>query len=117
MKLLAIWVDVAVFGIDITPVLFSVGPGEGGLVGILSGRLLVLGLPLGLLLLLSDFLHLFRHVLLDVRFRGVGEKSGQGHQLCVAGAVAGDVGGIHASGDDSALVDEHTSDWCLIGLQ
>lgn len=35
----------------------------------------------------------------------------------MASAVAGDVSGIHASGDDSAIVDKHASHRCLVGLQ
>lgn len=44
----------------------------------------------------------------------VGDEGGYGHELGVTGAVAGDVGGIHALGDDLVVVDENTTDGCLI---
>lgn len=107
MELLAVWVDMAIFGVDITPLLVGVGPQQWRLVGLLAGGTLVLGLSLRLLGLF----------ILDVCLRGVRKKSSQSHQLRMAGTVAGDIGGIHAPGNNSAIVDEYASDRRLIGLQ
>lgn len=107
MELLAIGVDVAVLGVDVTPLLFGIGPLQKRLVGLLACGTFVLGLSL-------RFLGLF---LLHVRVRGVGKEGGQSHELGMAGTVAGDIGGIHAPGNDPPVVDEYTSYRCLVGLQ
>lgn len=52
MELLAVRVDVAVFGIDITPLLVGIGSLQRRLVGLLAGGSLILGLLLGFLGLL-----------------------------------------------------------------
>lgn len=116
VEFLSIGIDVAVLGVDITPILFGVGSMGVGSVDLLAGTL-VFRLLLRLLLLRRPVLHLVRCLLLHVRLRSVGKKRGQGHQLRMAGAVAGDVGGVHASGDDSAIMDEDTADRRLVGLQ
>ncbi len=40
----------------------------------------------------------------------VGEQGSDGHILCVASAVAGDVGGIHSLGNNFAVVDQDAAD-------
>lgn len=107
MELLAVWVDMAILGIDITPLLVGVGPHQWRLVGLLAGGTLVTGLSLG------SLGHCFLHVCL----RGVRKKSSEGHQLGMASTIAGDIGGIHAPGNDSPIVDEYAADRRLIGLQ
>lgn len=91
MEFLTIRVDVAIARVDIAPLLVGIGPGHWWLaLGLLS---------------------------FDIRIRGVGEEGGECHQLCVAGAITGDVGGIHALGNDSSIMDKYTSNRCLIGPQ
>lgn len=46
-----------------------------------------------------------------------GDERGKGHELGVSSTVSGDVGGVHASGDDLVLVDEDAADRCLVGSE
>lgn len=45
---------------------------------------------------------------------GDGEQGRDGHELGMSGAVAGDVCGVHALGDDVAIVDQDTADGRLV---
>lgn len=44
-----------------------------------------------------------------------GEQGRNGHELGVTGSIAGDVGCVHASGDDLAFVDNDAADRSLVG--
>lgn len=46
-----------------------------------------------------------------------GKERGDGHELGVSSTVSGDVGGVHATGDDLVLVDENAADRCLVGSE
>jgi len=54
---------------------------------------------------------------LHIGGRRIGEQGVEGHQLCVSCSIAGDICGVHASGNDSAFVDQHTADRGLVGFQ
>lgn len=105
MQFLAVGIDVAIARIDVTPLLFCVGL-ESRLIGLLAARAFVLGRHLRLL-----------GFLLNIRVRSVRKESGQSHQLSMTSSVASDVGGIHAPGNNSSIMDENTSYGCLVGLQ
>lgn len=88
VEFLAVGEEVAVTGVDVAP----------------NARLIVVALVL-------------RILGLKISVPGVGQKSANGHKLGMPGAIAADVGCVHAPGDDTVLINKHTADGRLVGLE